>query len=182
MASDRVPKVRGPTTLRDRSLSWVGGSDGATNGDVYKPKLKLRDDYPIEYSCEDALDGEDVSVNEVWFRYDYDLTLNGAQDPIETRRAFEWSVLWNVGVELGLYNCSMDMQEQFPLHGRHRLMMEDRLLGAALNNDANDVVDSSETRVIALGNDLEDQMNMQAREFLVYVMLRNDCLDGALHQ
>ena len=176
MTVDRVPKVRGPTSLQDRFLfDWVGDSDGATNGDVYKPKLKLRDDYPIEYSCEDALEGQDASISEVWFRYDYDLTLDGVNDPAETRRAFEWSVLWNVGVELGLYNCSMDMQ-QSPMNGRHLLMQEERLLGATVNDAAttDDVVVPSvvpsQTRVIALGNDQEDQMNTQAREYFIYIL------------
>lgn len=152
-----TPKVRGPVYRRDRTLfDWVGGPDGATNGDVYKPKLKLRDDYPIEYSCEDAMEGRGASISEVWFRYDYELTLDGAQDPAETRRAFEWSVLWNVGVELGLYNCSIDMQQgSMPPNGR-RLMQEEGSLGATDPS----LSPPSLTRVIALGNDEEDQMNV----------------------
>ncbi len=154
-----MPKVRGTTASRhDRNLGvdWVGGPDGATNGDTYKPKLKLRDDYPIEYSCEDAVEARSESLNKVWFRYDYDLTMNGERDPVETRRAFEWSVLWNVGVELGLYNCSIDMQASTPngRRRRRRLMQQDddeeRLLG-----------DTEPTLVIALGNEAEDQTDFK---------------------
>lgn len=157
-----TPTVRGPTSRRDRTLGldWVGGPDGATNGDTYKPKLKLRDDYPIEYSCEEAMEGRTESLNEVWFRYDYDLTMNGEQDSVEARRAFEWSVLWNVGVELGLYNCSMDMQDSSP-NGRQRLMQQEDGTEPTL------VQEPEPTRVIALGNEAEDQ-DIQAGMYSIF--------------
>lgn len=162
-----MPKVR---SLRRRSLlDWVGDVDGATNGDVYKPKLKLRDDYPIEYSCEEAVEGRGESISEVWFRYDYELTLNDEQqDPEDTKRAFEWSVLWNVGVELGLYNCSIDMQESVNVGGPHRLLLEQeeedddqRWLGG-VDEIEKTAVPPSLTRVVALGNNMEDQIDLEA--------------------
>ena len=173
MTSDRTfktPKVRGPSSSHDRKLfDWVGGSDGATNDDVYKPKLKFRDDYPIEYSCEDAV--EDGDISEVWFMYDYEISLDPTQDPTETRRAFEWSVLWNVGVELGLYNCSLDTQTSEP-NERRRVMEEKRSLRRVMKEQRSLDVDPttrslpSSTRVVALGNDQEDQLDMEAGEFL----------------
>ena len=157
-----TPKVRGPTSRRDRTLfDWNGGPDGATDGDTYKPKLILRDDYPIEYSCEDAIEGRTESLNEVWFRYDYDLTMDGEQDPVETRRAFEWSVLWNVGVELGLYNCSIDMQDSTP-NGRRRLLQQEDGEESTLIPEL--------TRVIALGNEAEDQADIGAGMYCILVV------------
>lgn len=167
-----MPKVRGPSLRRrkdDRSLlDWVGGRDGATNGDEYKPKLTLRDNYPIEYSCEAAMEGRGDSISEVWFLYDYELTLNGKEDPTETRREFEWSVLWNVGVELGLYNCSLDMQDAVAANGGGRW---ERMLGGAA---VPPTLSPLPTRVVALGNDMEDQMDVEAGTFVVFLL--NHCI------
>lgn len=173
-----TPKVRGPRHRRDRSLvDWVGDKDGATNGDVYKPRLKLRDDYPIEYSCEEAVEGRGESLNEVWFRYDYELTLDGEQDPIETRRALEWSLLWNVGVELGLYNCSIDMQQSAPSTRLRQLQQDNRFLGAATDP----TFPPSLTRVVALGNDEEDQVNLQASTYISNVLKQPESLHDTVH-
>lgn len=174
-----TPKVRGPTSRHDRTLfDWVGGPDGATNGDMYKPKLKLRDDYPIEYSCEDVMEGRAESISEVWFLYDYELTLDGEQDPVEARRAFEWSVLWNVGVKLGLYNCSIDMQDSSP-NGRRRLLQEEDAEERLLEVMEEPTLIPSFTRVIALGNDAEDQIDVQAGK-CVCLLKHRSCVQQVL--
>jgi hypothetical protein len=37
--------------------------------------------------------------------------------PTDIRRSFEWSLLWNMAIEIGLYNCSLDAQGSQPTLG-----------------------------------------------------------------
>jgi hypothetical protein len=91
-----------------------------TEDDVQnKPHLIFRKDsfdFPIEYTCE-ALLVEGTFVDSFPFTFDYEITLKDAPPggiPTDIRRSFEWSLLWNVAIEIGLYNCSLDAQGSQP--------------------------------------------------------------------
>lgn len=136
-----VTKIHGPTTTRrDRGLfEWSSADYEATEGDEYKPRLSIKHGYPIEYSCENVLE-EGVEHKNFPFRFDYDLTFAVASSLVleEVRRHFEWALLWNVGVEIGLYNCSFDAQ------------------GPQLTGNLQKLSDQDEFQVVALGSAPED--------------------------
>jgi hypothetical protein len=87
-------------------------------------------------------------------------------------------VLWNVGVELGLYNCSIDMQQPAPNTRLRQLQQDNRFLGAATDPTT---FPPSPTRVVALGNDAEDQVNLEASTYIANVLNPLESLHTAVH-
>lgn len=112
-------------------------------GDEYKPQLSIQDGFPIEYNCENVL-LEGTLPDAVWFIFDYEVTLKDAPlgaFPADIRRSFEWSLLWNVAIEIGLYNCSLDAQGSQPAQ-RLRSLAESGFQVVALGSQKDDVVDT----------------------------------------
>lgn len=75
-----------------------------------KPQLTIQDGFPIEYNCEKVLEEGTLPPEDLWFIFDYEVTLKHEPFgvfPADIRRDFEWSLLWNVAIEVGLNNCSL---------------------------------------------------------------------------
>ena len=114
---------------------------------VDKPQLTIRDGFPIEYSCENEL--KEVAVRRtlpeaLWFIFDYEVTLKDdplGAFPADIRRAFEWSLLWNLAIEVGLNNCSLDSQYLKPGQ-RLRSLSQNGFQVVALGSQQDDVVDT----------------------------------------
>jgi hypothetical protein len=114
-----------------------------TVGDEYKPQLSIQDGFPIEYNCENVLE-EETLPETVWFIFDYEVTLKDAPlgaFPADIRRSFEWSLLWNVAIDIGLYNCSLDAQYSQPAQ-RLWSLTENGFQVVALGSQNDDVVDT----------------------------------------
>jgi hypothetical protein len=88
----------------------------------HKPHLifhKDSFDFPIEYTCEAALE-EGTFADSFPFSFDYEITLKDVprgEFPTDIRRSFEWSLMWNVAIEIGLYACLFDAQGSQPTLG-----------------------------------------------------------------
>jgi hypothetical protein len=114
-----------------------------TVGDEYRPQLIIQDGFPIEYNCENILE-EGTLTEAVWFIFDYEVTLKDAPlgaFPADIRRSFEWSLLWNVAVEIGFSNCSFDGQNSQTAQ-RLPSLAESGFQVVALGSEKDDVVDT----------------------------------------
>ena len=108
-----TPQVRGAAFDEDL-ISWIEDRGGATDSDESKPRLVIKDGYPVNYTCREELEEwsggtwTDTDSGLIEIQFDFEITLRSPSISTfdENVREFQWSILWEVVKELGISDCS----------------------------------------------------------------------------